>query len=87
MSQPPKQFAVVEFPSDHTVDVAPSKWLSEDHLTCPFPVNPPSGFKKIQKDPTSTPDPKWPVWSVEVKKFYGNIQIIKNINICLLNIF
>ncbi|OXA48256.1 hypothetical protein Fcan01_17363 [Folsomia candida] len=71
-SIPPKQFAVVEFPSDHTVDVAPSKWLSEDHLTCPFPVNPPSGFKKIQKDPTSTPDPKWPVWSVEVKKFYDD---------------
>ncbi|OXA41572.1 hypothetical protein Fcan01_23768 [Folsomia candida] len=26
-------------------------------------------YVKIQKDPTSTPDPKWPVWSVEVKNF------------------
>lgn len=71
MSQSLKDFAVVVFPSDHTVDVAPSKWLSEDQLKCPFPANPPIGFKKVQKDPGSTPDPNWPVWGVEVKKYYS----------------
>ncbi len=67
-----KKFSVVYFPSDKTLDFVPSIWISEDRIVCRFPKNHPRGFKKLQENPESTPDPLWPLWAVEIKKTYGN---------------
>jgi len=67
-----KAFSVVYFPSDNSIEVVPSSWLSTDQGTCPFPTIQGKGFKDLQQNPNSTPDTAWPVWNVEVKKTYGN---------------
>ncbi|OXA47039.1 hypothetical protein Fcan01_18276 [Folsomia candida] len=69
-----KKFSVVYFPSDKTIEVVPSKWILEDRQKCPFPINLPTGFRKIQKDSSSTPDPNWPIWEVELKKSYDDFS-------------
>ncbi|OXA40659.1 hypothetical protein Fcan01_24605 [Folsomia candida] len=62
-----KQFCVVEFIADQTIEVIPKTWLSEDNKKCTFPSNRPKGFKKIQEDPHSRPDPLWKSWEIVVK--------------------
>ncbi|OXA45205.1 hypothetical protein Fcan01_19794, partial [Folsomia candida] len=62
-----KQFCVVEFIADQTIEVVPKTWLSEDNKKCTFPSNRPKGFKKIQEDPHSLPDPLWKSWEIVVK--------------------
>ncbi|OXA49202.1 hypothetical protein Fcan01_15515 [Folsomia candida] len=62
-----KQFCVVEFIADQTIEVVPKTWLSEDNKKCTFPSNRPRGFKKIQEDPDSRPDPLWKSWEIVVK--------------------
>jgi len=66
-----KSFVVVLFPSDNSVEVVPSKWLSEDQNTCAFPPSPPKGFRELQKNPDASPLSDWPAWNIEIKKAYG----------------
>ncbi len=66
-----KKFSVLFFPSDNSIEVVPSKWISEDKKTCPFPLAGVVNFKELQKDSNSSPDPSWPIWEVVVKKTYG----------------
>ncbi|OXA43304.1 hypothetical protein Fcan01_22144 [Folsomia candida] len=62
-----KQFYVVEFPADQTIEVVPKTWLSDDNKKCTFSSNTPKGFKKLQEDPNSRPDPLWTSWDIIVK--------------------
>lgn len=67
-----KKFTVVHFLADKSVEVVPSTWLSKDGKTCPFPISQPKGFKKLQEDENSVPDPLWPFWIIDNLKSYGN---------------
>lgn len=66
-----KQFCIVEFPVDKTIEVVPRTWLSENNKKCAFPENRPKGFKKNQEDPESIPDPLLKIWEANVRKSYG----------------
>ncbi|OXA38156.1 hypothetical protein Fcan01_27153 [Folsomia candida] len=73
-----KQFCVVDFPADKTIDVVPKTWLSADNTKCQFPSNRPKGFKKTQEDPGSLPDPLWKIWDIVVKKSYESFDRANN---------
>jgi hypothetical protein len=66
-----KKFSVVHFPSDSSVEAVPSIWISADRNTCPFPINRPRGFQRLQECSNSVADPIWPVWAIEFLGTYG----------------
>lgn len=66
-----RKFCVVEFPVDKTIEVVPMTWLSDNNSKCAFPANRLKGFKKIQEDFESLPDPLWQIWDIILRKSYG----------------
>jgi hypothetical protein len=68
-----KQFAVVEFDIDTSVEVVSSSWIIHDidKKTCKFPVAIPKGFKKIQSNPKAKPEEDWEVYSINLIKYCG----------------
>lgn len=64
-------FSVVHFPTDGSVEVVPSGWISNEESSCPFPKNRPKGFQKLQETCDSVADPLWPSWDVDILGNYG----------------
>ena len=71
-----RQFSVVFFPSDNSVEVVPTNWLSADQKQCPFPLGKSKGLKKLQKNANSVPDSAWPTWDVSLAKTYSKAGIV-----------
>ena len=70
-----KKFTVFYFFSDNSIEVVPSKWISTEQKTCPFPRDSESvpGFINIQRNFESVPDPSWPVWPGQCKSSHGQL--------------
>ena len=67
-----KNFSVVTFLIDNSVDVIPSTWIIEgDQTKCHFPSNRPKGFKKLQENSISSHNPEWPIWDIKIEKLFG----------------
>lgn len=66
-------FSVVEFVSDSSVEVVPTKWIinNEGTYSCPFPENRPKGIQKLQSQPDAEFNANWPVWEIIIVKSYG----------------
>ena len=93
-----KKFTVFYFFSDNSIEVVPSKWISTEQKTCPFPRDSESvpGFINIQRNFESVPDPSWPVWPGQCKSSHGQLyffyillhlyvtnKLINILNICI----
>lgn len=66
-----KNFSVVSFKKDNTVEAVPSRWITEDHLSCYWPKKYPKNFKAILQSSESVPGKDWVLYEVEVVKSYG----------------
>jgi hypothetical protein len=67
------KFCVVHFILDNSVEVAPTKWLTDDQQFCKFPSAPPPSFYKIQTNCEAEANQEWPIWKVKIIKSYGKL--------------
>lgn len=68
-----KNFTVVHFQDDNSVEVVPSKWISnlDDKILCYWPNRKPDNFKHLLEDHTSCPPDNWNKWIVSIVKSHG----------------
>jgi len=69
-----KNYSVVHFSVDNSIEVVPSSWILPEQDKCHFPIVQPKGFKRIQENWESSPDPSWQIWEVAIKKTYGEFE-------------
>lgn len=71
-----KNFVVVSFECDNSVEVVPKTWLSEDKKKCSYPKKIPTNFHNLRTNCNSTPGNNWNSFTIDVIKSYGKTDII-----------
>jgi hypothetical protein len=62
-------FSVVHFLNDDSVEVVPSKWITED--SCKFPDKLTKGLGKLLRNSDKEPCDSWESYKIKLVKSYG----------------
>lgn len=79
-----KNFAIVHFHVDNSVEVVPRKWTIETDLGQSSYYPPTTkGLKKSVKR-AEDPDVEWPIYDVTIKKWFGNVYFCTFLFLCCI---